>query len=190
MKDKEFLTTGDVARWCNIPYITALSWVKAGKITSRRTPGGHYRVTRSDFVEFLEKYDFPIPDELSRWRKKRILIVDDEPTVVDVVESMFQLAEGIYETASASNGYDAALAVIEFEPDLVILDINMPGLNGIDVCKRIKTNPKTMHIKILGITGMEQEDINQLLQAGAEDCLQKPLNLTELQKRAQALLKT
>ncbi len=188
MKDKEFLTTGDVSRWCNIPYITALSWVKAGKLKSRRTPGGHYRITRSDFVEFLEKYDFPIPDELRRWRKKRILIVDDEPPIVDVVENMLQLAEGIYETTSASNGYDAALAIMEFEPNLVILDINMPGLDGVEVCKRIKTNPKTMHIKILGITAMEQEKVNQLLQAGAEDCLQKPLNIMELQKRVQALL--
>jgi len=188
MEDKEFLTTGDVARWCKIPYITALSWVKAGKIKSRRTPGGHYRITRSDFVEFLEKYEFPIPDELRGWRKKRVLIVDDEPAIVDMVENMLQMTEGIYETATASNGFDAALAVVEFEPDLVILDINMPGLNGIQVCKRIRTNPKTTHIKILGITATEQESIERLLNAGADDCLQKPLNMMELQGRVQTLL--
>lgn len=188
MEDKEFLTTGDVARWCNIPYITALSWVKAGKVKARRTPGGHYRINRSDFVEFLEKYEYPIPDELRGWRKKRILIVDDEPVIVDVIEKMLQASEGIYETATASNGFDAALAVMEFEPDLVVLDINMPGLNGIEVCKRVRTNPKTTHIKILGITATGEESMNQLLQMGADDCLQKPLNMLELQARIQTLL--
>ena len=187
MKEKEFFTTGDVARWCKIPYITALSWIKSDKIKSRRTPGGHYRITRSDFVEFLEKYDFSIPDELRGWRKKRILIVDDEPMIVDVIEKMLQVTEGIYETDTASNGFDAALTVIEFEPDLIILDINMPGLDGIEVCRRIKTNPKTMHIKILGITAMEPESINQLLQVGADGCLQKPLDIGELQKRVHTL---
>jgi len=184
VKVKEFLTTGDVAKMCDIPYNTAYHWVKTGKIKSERTPGGHFRIKTTDFVVFLEEYNFPIPDELSLFRKKRVLIVDDEP---ERIRRILAKSNGVCEMCSVKNGFFAAWEIMEFSPHLVILDANICQADSLEVCKRIKTNPKTRAIKIL-IKTTEKENIIGFLQAGADDCLQNPSNMRELQKRVWALL--
>jgi excisionase family DNA binding protein len=176
------LTTGDVARICDIPYITAYHWVKSGKIKSQRTPGGHYRIKRCDFVQFLEGCGFPIDDDLRQWRRKRILIISTEP---DKIERMLPLASAVYEIASASDGFSAAWEITTFSPDLVLLDGLMP--DGISICKHIKTNSKWHNIHIL-VTSSAAEKRIRFLQAGAEDCLPEPLTQPELLKRVQSLL--
>jgi len=181
---KDFLTTGDIARMCDIPYFAALYWVKEGKIKSQRTPGGHYRIKRTDFVAFLDEYNYPVPPKLRVFRKKRILIVDDEP---EKIKRMLALSNGVYETCYAKNGFFAAWEIMEFSPDIVILDTNLMDANCIEVIKSIKTNPETRTIRIL-IKTNDKENMIGFLQAGADDCLQKSSNVKELQKRVLSLL--
>jgi excisionase family DNA binding protein len=180
----ELLTTGDVARICEIPYITAYNWVKSGKIKAQRTPGGHYRIRRCDVVEFLEGYGFPVSDDLKPWRKRRILIVSEQP---DDLKRMLQSADGVYQVTSVNDGFSAGFKVMSSSPDLLILDSLM--LDGVTVCKLIKAHPKTMSIKILCLTA-SAEQLIPLLQAGAEDCLVQPISPTKLKKRVRSLLDT
>jgi excisionase family DNA binding protein len=178
----DLLTTGDVARLCEIPYITAYNWVKSGKIKSQRTPGGHYRINRCDMVDFLQGYGFAVSDDLKQCCKRRILIVSEQP---DNIERMLQSADGSYEIASANEGFSAACEIIDRSPDLVLLDGLMP--DSISICKQIKTNSKWHKIHIL-VTSSAAEKRIRFLQAGAEDCLPEPLTQPELLKRVQSLL--
>ena len=186
----DWLTTGDVARLCQIPYITAYNWVKSGKIKAQRTPGGHYRIKRGDLVEFLEGYGFPIDNEVKRWRKKRILIVSEKP---EPLVEMLKLADGSYDTAIAENGFAAAFNVMSFSPDLVLLDSLIP--DGLSICQQIKTNTSAGSVQALNwqrinlvVTVSSSENLIRFLQAGAEDCLLEPITQQELLNSVQSLL--
>jgi len=75
--DKSLLTTGEIARYCRVIHLTVANWIRAGKLSTSRTPGGHRRVPREDFLRFLRAYNFPIPPELMQ-EGRRILVVDDD----------------------------------------------------------------------------------------------------------------
>ncbi|MBC8457547.1 MAG: response regulator [Deltaproteobacteria bacterium] len=176
---KKPLTTGEAGKYCNVNYMTIAKWIKQGKLKAHRTPGGRYRIQPNDLVEFLNRYEMPVPEELQS--ETRILVIDDEPSVVQFIIDALQNEKQKYELVSALNGYDAAMQLVNFKPHVVILDIRMPGLDGIQVCRDIKNNPETKDIKILAITGKAKDDeVEEILRCGAEHCLLKPFQVDEL----------
>jgi CheY-like chemotaxis protein len=168
-----------------------VKWIYSGKLPVFTTPGGHYRVLRTDFKDFLLRNGMFVDEGFfgKRRNKKRILIVDDEPMVVTFIEGALRL-EGKYELSTATDGFDAGQQVIAFEPDLIVLDIMLPGMDGFEVCHRVKTDAATKHIKILAITGFAtDENIRKILHAGADDYLAKPLKMQELKEKIEELLR-
>jgi excisionase family DNA binding protein len=190
MRRERFLTTGDIASYCEVTNAAVLKWIDSGKLPVFTTPGGHYRILRNDFRDFLMRHGMFIDEGyFGKGRsKKRILIVDDEPTVVTFIEGAL-LLEGKYELATAADGFDAGQQVISFNPDLIILDIMLPGMDGFEVCRRVKTDSATQNIKILAITGFAtEENVRRILHTGADDYLAKPLKLQDLQAKVAELL--
>jgi excisionase family DNA binding protein len=190
MRRDKFLTTGDVAEYCEVTSAAVLKWIDAGKLPGFTTPGGHHRILRADFKDFLMQYGmFVDHGYFGRGAaKKRILIVDDEPSVVTFIEGALRL-EGKYELAVATDGFDAGQQVATFEPDLIVLDIMLPGMDGFEVCRRVKTAEATQHVKVLAITGFAtEENIEKILHIGADDYLAKPLKLQELLDKVGELL--
>jgi len=190
MKKNRFLTTGDVAEYCEVTNAAVLKWIDAGKLPVFTTPGGHYRILRADFKDFLLRYGMFVDHSFfgKASSKKRILVVDDEEAVVSFIEGAL-LLEGKYEVAVATDGFDAGQQVVTFEPDLIILDIMLPGMDGFEVCKRVKSEEATQHIKVLAITGFAtEENIDKILRMGADDYLAKPLKLQELHQKLEELL--
>jgi len=190
MRRHKFLTTGDVASYCEVTSAAVIKWIDSGKLPVFTTPGGHYRILRTDFRDFLIQHGMFIDEGFfGKGRsKKRILIVDDEPTVVTFIEGALRL-EAQYELSTAGDGFDAGQQVATFKPDLIILDIMLPGMDGFEVCTRVKTDAATRNVKILAITGFAtEENIGKMLHAGADDYLAKPLKLQELQKKVKELL--
>lgn len=117
----------------------------------------------------------------------RILIVDDEPPILDVfVERLASDPRG-FKLETAGDGYEALIKVGAFQPTLLILDVAMPRLDGIEVCRRLKETPETRAIKILGITGYPHT-IPGLLEAGADACLTKPLDFQQVERELERLL--
>jgi excisionase family DNA binding protein len=189
-KRRRFLTTGDIAAYCEVTNAAVLKWIDSGKLPVFTTPGGHYRVLRNDFRYFLLQHGMFVDDGFfgKSHSRKRILIVDDEPTVVTFIESALRLM-GEYEIATATDGFDAGQQVVTFEPDLIILDIMLPGMDGFEVCTRVKTDPATAHVKILAVTGFAtEENVQRMLHAGADDCLGKPLKMQDLREKVEHLL--
>lgn len=118
----------------------------------------------------------------------RILIADDNPTNVELMEAY--LGDFECEVAVAIDGRDTLEKVVQFGPDLILLDIMMPKLSGFEVCKKLKDDPATRGIMILMVTALnELGDIERAVAAGCDDFLSKPVNKAELVKRVENMLK-
>jgi CheY-like chemotaxis protein len=100
------------------------------------------------------------------------------------------LAEVDCEIAVAADGHETLEKVVEFKPDLILLDIMMPKLSGFEVCRLLKADPVTKHVMILMVTALgESGDIERAVACGCDDFLSKPINKLELLKRVEILLK-
>ncbi|MFY8202278.1 MAG: response regulator [Pirellula staleyi] len=118
----------------------------------------------------------------------RILIADDNPQNRELLEAL--LAKIDCDTDFAVDGQDTLNKVESFKPDLILLDVMMPKLNGFEVCRKLKGNPITSRIMILMVTALsELGDIERAVAAGTDDFLSKPVNSLELQKRVTNMLK-
>ena len=118
----------------------------------------------------------------------RVLVVDDILANVRLLEA--KLAAEYFDVVTAMNGVDALECVQRTKPDIVLLDVMMPGIDGIEVCKRIKSNPATQHIPVVMVTALDQpEDRVRGLEAGADDFLTKPVNDVSLFCRVKSLVR-
>jgi two-component system cell cycle response regulator len=118
----------------------------------------------------------------------RILVVDDIPANVKLLEARL-LAE-YFEVLTADNGLDALAICDTSQVDLILLDIMMPGMDGFEVCERLKANPKVAHIPVVMVTALDQPaDRVRGLKAGADDFLTKPVNDLQLISRVKSLLR-
>jgi two-component system, cell cycle response regulator len=118
----------------------------------------------------------------------RVLVVDDILANVRLLEA--KLTAEYFDVVTAMNGLDALEAIQRAKPDIVLLDVMMPGIDGIEVCKRIKAEPSTQHIPVVMVTALDQpEDRVRGLEAGADDFLTKPVNDISLFCRIKSLVR-
>lgn len=183
------LTTGEIANYCHVTYRAVLKWIVAGKLKAYRTPGKHSRVEIKDFLEFLSRYKMPIPSEFqSNGNKKRILIVDDDKGMVHAIKRVLT-AENKFDIETAYDGFDAGRKFSEFKPELIILDIKIPGLDGYQVCSYIRKDLENKDVKILAISGiLDEEGVKRIVKLGADDYLPKPFDNETLKMKIEKLL--
>lgn len=118
----------------------------------------------------------------------KILIADDNVANRELLEALLSKFE--CDTEIAVDGADALKKVESFQPDLILLDVMMPKLNGFEVCRKLKNDPSTSKIMILMVTALsELGDIERAVEAGTDDFLSKPVNSLEFQKRVSNMLK-
>lgn len=132
--------------------------------------------------------DNGIPTDALENGKKKLLIVDDEQDLVDLMSDAFA-RDGRFDIRTANNGFDAGMQVKEFRPDMVVLDVMLPDINGKEVCQRVRSDKSLDSVRIICISGMiEAEKINDLRVAGADDFMQKPFTVDRLIDRVCDLL--
>ena len=188
--DRRFFTTSEVARYCAVTNDGVLKWIKSGKLRAFSTPGGHYRIASEDFRIFLQKYEIPVDEGFFRngGRPRTVLVVDDEADVRDLVRRILSQVEDL-RVEEASDGYEAGIKIGNLHPDLIIMDVMMPRVDGLSLCRSIRENPETRGIKVLAITGFpEQENIRKMYDAGADLCLMKPLQFDHFRLEVLRLL--
>jgi len=160
-------------------------WIREGRLLAFKTPGGHARIAVEEFQRFLRRHrmpTYPTPPPPAG-----VLVVDDEPQVVDMLVEFLTHRPRGFKIETASDGYEALIKLGSLRPALLILDVMMPKLDGIEVCRHLKSNPETRAIRILGVTGYP-EMAPELLAAGAEAVLTKPLALDEVESHLDRLV--
>jgi excisionase family DNA binding protein len=176
---KKYYTTYQISKICSVYISTVIDWIEAGKLQAHRTPGGHRRVLKEDLVKFLTKYNMPIPEELQAVQHKRILIVDNSKESVALITDLIKTEEPNYQINSVETGVMAKTVIPEFDPDLVISEIQLPDSNGIDLLKYIKENRITTEV-ILIAESPSIKSVVEAMRLGSYDYLVKPFEKTNL----------
>src|SRR3990170_4813365 len=159
----EIFTVSQASKYCKVSSKTIINWIDAGYIKAYKTVGGHRRIKKEDLDQFLKEKGMPIPDESKGDEKKKILVVDDDKIIVETIVQALEEDEYGYEMISASDGFEAGLQVNHFKPDLLILDIMMPDINGYEVCQKLKSSPDTSDIKIIVLSAyLDDEAFKQM----------------------------
>lgn len=170
---------------CGVSVGAVKKWIAQGKLGAIRTPGGHFRIAAEEFERFRSLHRFPrgAPAEL------RILVVDDDQFVVKMLLGSLRAIRPEPRLDAAFDGYEGLLKVGTFRPHLLILDLHLPGLDGVEVCRRIKADPVTRATRIAAMTGAAADGIRErAFAAGADVFLTKPIELRELTEQASQLL--
>ena len=170
---REHLTSRQAAAHCRVSIPTLRRWIRAGELGAHLTPGGHRRIDLPEFQRFLRAQGrpaYPVAPE----PRTRVLLVDDEPLVLEMLHDL--LVDGPFAIETATDGYEALVKVGTFRPALIILDVVLTGLDGIEACRCLRRLPETRDVRILGVTG-HPSMVPVLLGAGADACVTKPLDL-------------
>lgn len=164
------------------------NWIDQGLLRAHRTPGGHRRVAQEDLLKFLHDHKMPIPASLQA-PPRRVLVVDDEPAIAEMICQAIAAAHPDYEVAQAHDGFEAGTKIAMLRPDVVVLDLRMPGMDGYEVCRVIKSQPAISHAQVLAMTPFPlQENEKSLLECGARVCLSKPLDMEILLREIDATI--
>lgn len=170
------MTPNEVAESLLVSPVTVRQWAQKGWLPAETTPGGHRRFLRRDVEAFAQQRGLTL--QLPDAGTLRVLVVDDDAQVARFLEEVIgAFPEGV-QVEVALDGFDAGQRVEAYQPHIMLLDLMMPGMNGFDVCRRMKSSPATRSIDIIALTGFPTpENRSQILKAGARACLSKPVDL-------------
>lgn len=179
---KTVFTTGEAAKICNVSQQTIIRCFDSGQLKGFRVPGSRFRrIPRDVLYKFMK--DNGIPTDALESGKRKALLVDDDEELVEMLRDVLE-ADGRFEVRIANNGFDAGMMVKEYHPDIIVLDVMLPDINGKEVCQRVRSDSAMDDVKIICISGMvEQDKIADLKASGANDFLQKPFDVDSLVER-------
>ncbi len=184
---KTVFTTGEAAKICKVSQQTIIRCFDSGQLKGFRVPGSRFRrIPRDQLYSFMR--DNGIPSDALDSGKRKVLIVDDDKELVELIADVLE-RDGRFEVRSVNNGFDAGMMVKDYSPDLIVLDVMLPDINGREVCQRVRKDLGADDVKIICISGMVEEDkVDELKAAGANDFLQKPFDVEALLERICRLL--
>jgi excisionase family DNA binding protein len=190
MPEKAVFTTFEAAKLCHVSPLSIINWVNAGRLPAFRTPGGHRRIRREDLARFMRENGIPLPEELRDGSgRKRVLVVDDEAGIRDVIAESLTRRTMPYEVMTAADGFEAGRLVATFRPDVVRLDLRMPGLDGFQVCRTIKGDSETTSTVVIAMTGYHTVETEaRIVECGAVRCLAKPIEPSAIAAVVDAVL--
>ncbi len=217
LEDKP-LTTFEVSRICGVVHTTVSNWVDDGKLPAFKTPGGHRRVKREALLLFLKLHQIPVSEEILQALRgagdegpeavagakaeasaeadsagkpeKKILIIEDDESIGEILFQILTLNFKNVQIFRAIDGFEAGKFIAREAPDLVILDLILPGIDGFRILRNIREDAKLAHTKIIAATGYdESENRERILQAGGVDgFLVKPIDVDTFKSKVRSLL--
>jgi two-component system OmpR family response regulator len=180
---KTVFTTGEAAKICKVSQQTIIRCFDSGQLKGFRVPGSRFRrIPRDQLYAFMR--DNGIPTDALDSGKRKILVVDDDQDLVELISDALE-RDGRFDIRTVNNGFGAGMLIKEFRPDLVVLDIMLPDINGKEVCNLVRSDKTMDDVRIICISGMvEQDKIQELRDAGADDFMKKPFDVDQLVNRA------
>ena len=175
---KHYMTPNEVAELLMVSPVTVRQWAQKGKLEAMTTPGGHRRFS----FEAIEKFAAENHITLNPKEKKgtRILIVDDDVSLADFLKELLTQRNNSLQVEMVHDGFSAGGMMESFSPDIVLLDLMMPQMDGFEVCHMIKQG-EHKNVRVIAMSGFcSQENQQRILSEGAEHCLKKPFSTTVL----------
>jgi len=185
-KKERVFSAHEVANICGVVNQTAINWIDKGYLDAYTTPGGQYRVYADVLAAFLQQRGMRMPEELKRVlaeqaKIEQVLVVDDDNELNDLIKQYLDKRYPGFTVNQAFNGYEAGRAVSEQKPDVVILDINLPGVDGYELCRQIKKDENLSRPIVISISGMDDDAVREKsIEAGADGFMKKPIRLEDL----------
>ncbi len=176
---KTVFTTGEAAKICKVSQQTIIRCFDSGQLKGFRVPGSRFRrIPRELLYKFMKENG--IPTDALESGKRKALIVDDDEELVELIRDALE-ADGRFEVRAVNNGFDAGMMVKEYHPDVIVLDVMLPDINGKEVCQRVRSDSALDDVKIVCISGMvEQDKVDDLMASGANTFIQKPFEVDRL----------
>ncbi len=173
----------ETANLCGVVNQTAINWIKAGHLRAFVTPGGQYRVYSDDLVRFLHERSMRIPKELEDgtaieldW--SLILVVDDDSTLNNMLRRLLERRFEDCRILQAFDGFEAGRLLAERRPGIVLLDVDLPGIDGRTLCRRIKQDPAFGKPFVVAMTGLDSPDVrDSMLEEGSDAFFAKPFDI-------------
>lgn len=179
---KELFTASEVARFCQVDLKTIHNWAERGEIRHFRTPGRHLRFKRTDVLDFLRKYGYPIAEGLFLGKPRVCVIAEDAELREQIGRALLQR----FEVISYNEIVDALIAVGNDTPDAMVFDIEKSQIEAIRCIKRLKNADATRHVRIV-VCASEEAAREQSLQAGASAAVSKS-DLNKLRETLETLM--
>ncbi|MCF6335500.1 MAG: response regulator [Spirochaetales bacterium] len=186
----------EVANICGVVNQTAINWIKSNHLKAFTTPGGQYRIYSEDLIDFLNTRGMRIPDELAviitdHKKRKKVIIIDDDKDLNEMMKLMFIKSLEDYEIIQAFDGFEAGKLLASEKPDVVILDIDLPGVNGHLLCTRIKEDKNLNSPVVISISGLNDTfEEEKILSEGADAFFTKPLDFDKIITALKDLVET
>lgn len=168
------LSTKEAAAICKVALSTIVYWFDKGLIKGYRTPGGHRRIFRADLETFMRAHDMPVGHRLDSSHFRVLVAGPDEDLLGELTRELERLADRV-EWASARSGLAAGRLVSSFRPDLLVVDLELPGIDGADLCRTLRQDPETEAMDLVFLARPERGGVSaQLRAAGARAVLDRP----------------
>lgn len=181
--DESQLTSHQVGKLLQVSPSTVVGWINQGRLPASRTPGGHRRIRVADVRRFLDQHRMPVPTPLqSDESTHRIFVVDDEPAVIRTIQRICERYNPAWDVQGCADGIEALVQIGALQPDLVLLDIYMEGIDGFEVCRRLKRIPSLAELRIVAMTAYPSDEARaRILDYGAIDYWVKPIQAEQVE---------
>ena len=183
---KKFLTANEAAEYLGVSRSSLVSWAKQELLDGGTTPGGHYRFTIEEIDSFASKRGLIIPEK-SEGEKTKILVIEDDESFREFIRDALEAFKG-YELRETVDGTQGALMTGTWGPDIIVLDIRMPNMNGLDFMRFLRENPASSGTKVIVASAhLSPELKNELENLNTDIILEKPVRLAKIIASVQKL---
>jgi CheY-like chemotaxis protein len=187
-KRRYFFTEKELLGYLGVTAEELRRRVKAGEIPGVSLPSGEVSVSKKKFLEYVREEGLPYLPHYFKGIELKALIVDDQPDIRNVLGEFFSEEFPDVEVETAENGYDALMKLGLFNPDLLILDLYMPQIDGFEVSRRIKASPEFSDTKVLILSGFLDEEPKKIEELDADVIMSKPFVMEKLKENVAGLL--
>ena len=178
----------EVSKICGVVNQTAINWIHSNSLKAFKTPGGQYRVYPDDLATFMKSRNLKVPADVlahctsfSGSTEQSVLIVDDDEGLNSVISKFLGKRFPSMQIFQAFDGFDAGMKISENKPSCIVLDLDLPGINGFDLCRRIKSGKNLGNPEIVVVTALDDESVEEKITAlGITHFFHKPLSLVTL----------
>lgn len=185
--EKKFYTTGQLGKILGVSRVTVYKWIRDKKIEGVRLPGGRWIILKKEAERIIKERGL---EELETEKEIKILIGDDNVDIVNSLKEFLERKNENYRILTAYNGFEVGKYLYSFKPDILILDIFMPGLTGFEIINIIKKDEKLKDIIIIVITGYpEEENLKKLKEEGADYIFIKPFDYNEIENTIKNIIR-